>query len=68
MTDLLRYQVHLKSNPLDVSSRISMGGNDADALVARIAAMRRDGEIIVLVDHESGETVSVGADGVRTAI
>lgn len=68
MTDLLRYTIALKLNPLDISSRISMGGNDADALVARIAGQRRDGEVIVLVDYEAGETVCVGADGVRTAI
>lgn len=68
MTDFLRYQVHLKLNPLDVSSRISMGGNDPDALVARIAGQRRDGEVILLVDHEAGETVCVGADGVRVRV
>ena len=68
MTDQLRYQVHLKLNPLDQSSRVSMGGNDRDALVAKIAGEQRDGEIILLVDYETGERVAVGADGARVGL
>lgn len=68
MTNQLRYLVALKLSPLDQSSRVSMGGNDPDALVAKIAGQQRDGEIILLVDYETGDRFVVGADGARVPV
>jgi hypothetical protein len=63
MSDLLRYTAKLVTAPESLEARWQAGRNDRDEVCRLALARRRDGEIAILKDHNTGETWRVEVDG-----